>query len=255
MVFLKTFSMGLIFLLTGCDPQASSEKKDELIVGTSADLRPFEYYIGDSAGMHLNGFDIELAKLVGAQLGKKIVFRDMDFSALMPALMAGQVDIVMAALSPTPLRLQDVNFSDNYLSMSAGLLLKKSANIRHIKDLSRRKVGVRLASSYEFIAEQIHEQDDSVTIITRERMQELIYELSVNSLDAVMLDAHAAREIVKEHGWLTYVVIDDLHVDCAIAVAKQSPLQQQINQALSTLHQKGIIDELKAKWLTKQLTE
>ena len=51
----------------------------KIIVGTSADYPPFEYY---DKNFKMDGFDIALMQEIGKQLGLKVQFRDMAFDGL-----------------------------------------------------------------------------------------------------------------------------------------------------------------------------
>ena len=87
---------------------ASSGK---IVFGTSMDYAPFESY---DQFFQPTGFDIALAREIGARLGLQVEFRDMAFEGLLPAVQAGQVDAGIAALSVTPERQQTIDFSNIY---------------------------------------------------------------------------------------------------------------------------------------------
>ena len=83
------------------DDWARVQGRGEMIVGTSANYPPFEYF-DDSFGF--DGFDPALARALGAELGVNVVFRDIAFDGLDAALALGQVDVAMAAITVTPER-------------------------------------------------------------------------------------------------------------------------------------------------------
>ena len=62
-------SMALVF--TSCGG-------DEIIVQTNAFFAPFEYYEGEE----IVGVDVEIMNMVGEKLGKKITFKNVEFSAI-----------------------------------------------------------------------------------------------------------------------------------------------------------------------------
>ena len=63
----------------------------KIVVGTSADYPPFEYY---DKNFKMDGFDITLMQEIGKQLGLKVQFRDMAFDGLGQALQLGQIDAI-----------------------------------------------------------------------------------------------------------------------------------------------------------------
>ena len=76
---------------------ADDTVNDAVKVGINAEFKPFEYYEGDE----LKGFDVELMNLIGEKIGKKIEFVNMDFDALIPAVLSGRVDCAISAITVT----------------------------------------------------------------------------------------------------------------------------------------------------------
>ena len=83
----------------------------KIVFGTAADYPPFEYY---NSKFELDGFDIALAKAIGEQLGLEVQFKDYAFDGLVDAVHLGAVDGGIAAISVTPDRQQQVDFSNLY---------------------------------------------------------------------------------------------------------------------------------------------
>ena len=92
----------LVLVLSLCWPAAASEARVGVLrIGTESSFPPFAFR--DDTG-NLAGFDVELAKTVASRLNKEVVFVDMAFDALLPALSAGKIDMIAAGLSVTPER-------------------------------------------------------------------------------------------------------------------------------------------------------
>ena len=53
------------------------------------------------ANKQITGFDIEFASRIAQKLGKKLLITDMEFGAMIPALISGKVDMIGAGLSIT----------------------------------------------------------------------------------------------------------------------------------------------------------
>ena len=84
---------------------------DVVKVGINAEFKPFEYYEGDE----LKGFDVELMDLIGEKIGRKIEFVNMDFDALIPAVLSGRVDCAISAITVTEDRDKVIDYSREYL--------------------------------------------------------------------------------------------------------------------------------------------
>ena len=83
----------------------------KIVFGTAADYPPFEFY---NSNFELDGFDVALAKAIGEQLGLEVQFKDYAFDGLLDAVQLGGVDAGIAAISVTPDRQQQVDFSNLY---------------------------------------------------------------------------------------------------------------------------------------------
>ena len=109
-------------LLTACGDkkEAAAPAKEEKVlrVGTNPTFAPFEFQAKGSND--LTGFDIDLAKALGKQMGYKVEIMNMGFDALIPALSSGNIDTVIAGMSITPERQEAVLFSAPLLQIRFG---------------------------------------------------------------------------------------------------------------------------------------
>ena len=90
---------------------ADDTVNDVVKVGINAEFKPFEYYEGND----LKGFDVELMNLIGEKIGKKIEFVNMDFDALIPAVLSERVDCAISAITVTEDRDKVIDYSREYL--------------------------------------------------------------------------------------------------------------------------------------------
>lgn len=84
----------------------------KLTVASSPDFPPFESL--DDAGEYV-GFEVELIKQVAEKLGLEVEFVNLQFDAILPAIVAGgQADCGLSGFTITPDRKKEVNFTDSY---------------------------------------------------------------------------------------------------------------------------------------------
>lgn len=95
------------------------ENKDQLVVATNAEFKPFEYIEGDS----YYGVDMEIAALLAEHLGKELVIQNMDFDAVCLAVGQQKCDIAMAGLTVSEERKEYVAFTDSYYTASQKLIV------------------------------------------------------------------------------------------------------------------------------------
>lgn len=129
--------------LAGCGSTEKKEsavdaikKKGKLVIGTATGYYPFE--MADKNG-ELVGYDIEVAKALGKELGVEVEFQNYAFSGLIPALQAKKVDLVIAGMTITDKRKEVVNFSDSYFTSGQAMLINKNyPNVKTWEDLDKK---------------------------------------------------------------------------------------------------------------------
>ena len=89
----------------------SSGSKGVLRLGTSSVTEPFSFVDGSGG---IVGFDIELARYIAKKLDKRLEIVNMEFGAMIPALISGKVDMIAACITITDERAKKVLFSDPY---------------------------------------------------------------------------------------------------------------------------------------------
>lgn len=93
---------------------ALDTSKEQLVVATSTGFEPFEMVANDE----YYGIDLEIAYLLGQELGLEVVIQDMDFDAVVNSVQSGICNIGMAGLSVNPERQKVVTFSNTYYNAS-----------------------------------------------------------------------------------------------------------------------------------------
>lgn len=235
---------------TSTEKNGSSENSEDkvLVMGTSADYPPFEY-IDSATSEEIIGFDIDLANALAEKLGYTIEVKDFDFSGLIPAIQAGQVDLVLSGMSPTPERAENVDFSDIYYTAQDLVVTSKDSNITSIEDLEGKTVGVQLASIQEDAANEIAKTVD-ITVENRDRIPQLIQEIKAGRFDAAIIEDVVAQGYMDKDDSLAGFAATEGNEDAgsAIAFPKDSELTEKFNAELVKMKENGELDELVVKW-------
>lgn len=96
-----------------------------------------------TSGSDIVGFDPDLIKAVGKQLGLDVQIRPASFDSLIAGVQAGRYDVTIAGMADTKEREKSVSFVD-YLNVGVALVVKKGnpAHITGADDLCGKKVAV-----------------------------------------------------------------------------------------------------------------
>lgn len=226
---------------------ASGEAK-KLIMGTSADYKPFEY-VDTANSDEFIGYDIDLAHMLADELGYEIEIKDMEFSGLISALKTGQVDFVLSAMTPTPERQKNVDFSDVYYTAKDMIISTKESGIESEKDLEGKTVGVQLGSIQQDAAEELS-TSIPLKVETRDRIPELIQDLQNGRFDAIIIENIVANGYLDKNKELQGNTMDvnEEEAGSAVALPKDSELTSEFNDALKKLEANGELDKLAEKW-------
>ena len=236
-----------------CTPAQGKNAATTMILGTSADYPPFEFFKrGEIVGM-----DVDLAKKIAQELGVELVIKEMDFSALIPALQTGQVDFIMSGLTITQERKQNVEFSDVYYTNELSLVSTQQNSFRTLKDLADKKIGVQLGSVMEKFAQQQTQVIPGLQVISRGKTPLLIEELKTRRIDGILVEKVQAVALSQANSSLKPFFLPELESNknegYAIAFSKRSPrgkeLRDQFNIVLKRLQSDGTLQGFKQKWI------
>ncbi len=228
------------------------QQAGKIVVGTSADYPPFAFY---NDRFQLEGFDIALMNAIGEKLGVQVEFNDFAFDGLGNALVLGQIDAAIAAISVTPERQEQVDFSNIYYVGADALLVAADSPLTKLTiddDLSSIRLAVQAGTVYEnFAVQQLVEKgrmpERNLHVYTD--IEQAINDLQRGRVDAVLLDRQPALAFQEQGGVRN--IGEGLHKqNFAIAVAPgQDPLRRVINQALAQLQAEGVIEDLMGEYL------
>lgn len=111
-----------------------------LKVGLSAEYPPLAY---EQDGQYV-GIEPDNATAVGKIIGREIKFIEMPFTRLIPALNAGEIDVIMTGMSITPERSHLVSFADPYLDIGQMGIVHIDSAARFMQPWSIYREGVRV---------------------------------------------------------------------------------------------------------------
>ncbi|PYB69875.1 MULTISPECIES: ABC transporter substrate-binding protein [Rhizobium] len=107
----------------------------------------------------LTGFEIELGSELAKRMGLEASWKEVAFSAIIPALMAKQCDAILSQLFDKPERREVVDFI-NYMYSSQSLLVSKGnpKNVKGLADLSGLKVAVGNGTTIQSLLDEQNKQ-------------------------------------------------------------------------------------------------
>lgn len=250
------------FVLTGCTEQANNE----LVVGLECNYAPFNWTTSvdseetekiSQVNAYCDGYDITVARKLALELDLDLVIRKIEWDGLIPALLSGEIDVIIAGMSPTEERQLTVNFTDEYYKSEQVLVVKSNstyASATQLSDFSGASVVAQLGTLQDDLIDQITTVNH-LTALTD--YPSLVVSVSSGVADAFVAELPVAQSMVASNPDLTIVtlgdsgftVLDDA-VSVSVAVRKEdTTLQEDINTILAE-----ITAETRNNWMSDALT-
>ena len=230
------------------EKKADLTKGNVLRIGTEGAYAPFNYTNADGT---LGGFDIEIANAicVDMQVTCEIVAQDWD--GIIPGLKAGKYDAIVAAMSVTPERAQQVAFTDPYFSNALVFLAKKDSTFDPAKvtDINAHSIAAQRSTISSQWLENTYPKADMKLYDT---LSNAFLDLGAGRVDAMISDKLPAIEWLSSTSGSNYVLKGteiDINDNFAIAVRpNDEALQAKINTSLSNIKANGTYDKINQKY-------
>lgn len=172
-----------------------AEDAPELVMATSADYPPYEYYENDQ----IVGIDADIARAVADKLGMRLRIDDMDFNSIVAAIQTGKADVAMASMTASPDRAESVDFTNVYMVALNNIVVSVDSPITSIEDLRAEgatyMVGVQTSTTGDTEATADFGED---RIVRYNKTGELIMALKQGKVDCVIIDDRPAQAFVAE---------------------------------------------------------
>ncbi len=231
-------ALGLSFI-----PAFSQTPPNPFRVATEATFPPFEF----QQGGQLTGFDIDLMRAIGEEADLNIDFRNLPFDGIIPALQARTVEAAISGMTITAERAQAIAFSRPYFRAGLAIAVREdNKTIKNFQDLKGKRIAVQIGTTGALEATKIPgavvSQFDSAALA----LQELIN----GRVEAVVNDKPVTLYAIKEAGLRGVKVVGELLTEefYGIALPKNSPYLQLINDALGRVIESGQYDVIFQQW-------
>ena len=230
----------------GGSASTTSSAPKTLVLGTSADYKPFEFmYPNDKGELVYGGIDVDVAKYIAEKTGKELKIENMSFDYLLASLQKGDFDIVIAAMEATDERKNSADFSNPYYTDIPAMILIRAEDadvFTSLDSFNGKSVGAQTATTKEDIVKNDMPGANLVSIAV---VDDLINQLVHNKIDAVVLDGGVATSHAESNKDLAVASISlgEAEPYC-VAVAKGDPkgLLPGINAAIADMIKEGKVD-------------
>lgn len=230
------------------EKKADATEGNVLRIGTEGAYAPFNYTNADGT---LGGFDIEIANAICADMQVTCEIVAQDWDGIIPGLKAGKYDAIVAAMSVTPERAQQVAFTDPYFSNALVFLAKKDSTFDPAKvtDINAHSIAAQRSTISSQWLENTYPKADMKLYDT---LSNAFLDLGAGRVEAMISDKLPAIEWLSSTSGSNYVLKGaeiDINDNFAIAVRpNDEALQAKINTSLSNIKANGTYDKINQKY-------
>lgn len=228
---------------------------EKFIVGTDAAWPPFEWV---SAKGEMLGFDLDVMRMIAVLEGYEIEIQDIAFDSIIPAVIAGKVDIGASGFTITAERAQVVDFSSPYWSSDQTVLVRADSGLNVITALMPgRKVAAQRGTTGAFwVEDNLIAKGVAVELVLYETYPEAVMDLLAGRVDAVIQDEAPSEQAVRQYpGQLLIVGVIKTYEEFGFLVAKGDPkgILPRIERGIKKLKESGAWDNLVAAYFGNPL--
>ena len=232
----------------------SAASAEALRVGTECTYHPFNYRTDDGT---LTGYDVDVATEVGKRIGADIEYVCQEWKGMIPALLAGKFDLIVASMSITNKRLEQIDFSAPYRVSIGQFVGNKAKALELFNDdgsinpagFSGVRIGLERATTYE---EWLKIKVPDAEVAYYDNNESMYLDLAAGRVDAIMTNPMKAylKFLSQEDGAGFEVVgpqIDEeeyFGIGVGIGLRKgNDALKGRIDEALKGMTEDGSLGE------------
>ena len=198
--------------------------------------------IADGSGF-ADGYDVQIARRIAQALGMELEIVKTDWDGLIPSVLAGNIDLIIAGMSPTAERKMTIDFTDYYYQSELVVVVRKDgpyANATKLEDLSGAIICAQLNTFHDTVIDQI---PGVIHDMPRETFPAMIVALRSGAVDGYIAEHPGAEADTLANPDLTYIKFDadvgfqasEDDTAISIGLVYGSPLKDTINQTLAKI--------------------
>ena len=235
------------------DTAAAETTSEILRIGTEGAYAPFNYTNADGS---LGGFDIEIANALCADMQVTCEIIAQDWDGIIPGLKAGKYDAIVAAMSITPERAQQVSFTDPYFSNTLVFLAKQGSTFDPSNDNNINSKSIAAQRS-TISSEWLEKTYPAANMQLYDTLSNAFLDLGSGRVEAMISDKLPAIEWLSSASGNNYVLKgDEIDIDdnFAIAVRPEDPLLAKMNTSLANIKANGTYEAINQKYFALPVT-
>jgi len=255
-IFPAVFVLAVALVLTGCGGGGGGKGggggAEEVKVASDIAYPPFEF----NKGGEPTGFDIDLMNEIAKRANLEVEYQNVRFDSIIQGLGNNLYDAAISAMTITPEREEQIDFSEPYFNADQSLLVQSDSDIKSVDDLGDATVGVQIGTTGAAQAQKYKEQGKVGEVRTFNTVTDAFNALENGQVDGVINDFPVSADRASQsNGELEIVQNIPTGEQYGIAFPKDSELRPRVNKALQEIKEDGTYEKLYVKWFDEKPEE
>ena len=230
---------------------SSAFAADKIKIGTEGAYPPFNTLTADGK---LEGFDIDIANALCAQMKAECELVTQDWDGMIPALQAKKFDAIIASMSITPERKKQVAFTNKYYTTPLALVALKDSSLAGTdgEAVKGKTVGAQASTTQADYAQDVYAKAGA-DVKLYPTQEEAVTDLVNGRLDAVLSDKIVLVDWMKNGSAKDCCkMIGDVkgtETEAGIAVRQEdNELREKFNAAIDAIVADGTYKKIQSKY-------
>jgi polar amino acid transport system substrate-binding protein len=234
-------------------PPASIAKAGKITYCAEFGNPPLGFYDENQV---LGGLDVDIGTEIANRMGVKIEWKETQFSAIVPALLAKHCDAILSQLFDKPERREVVDFVD-YMYSSQSLLVPTGnpKNVKGLEDLSGLKAAVDNGTTIQSLMEEQNKKfkeagKPEASVIVFPKDADARQALQIGQVDVYGTTLETAAYFLQKAGHIFDIAGEPFNkIKTGIAIRKgETDIHDAISKAFESMKADGTYKKLLAKW-------
>lgn len=222
----------------------SAFAEDVVRMGTEGAYPPYNF-VNDKG--EIDGFERNVGDRICELAKLKCEWVKNDWDSIIPNLVSGNYDTIIAGMSITDERKEQIDFSEEYFPADpSSYMAVKGASADAVKGVVAAQTGTIQAA---YVAES------GATLVEFKTPDETIAAVRSGEADAVLADDAFLKKFVDESGGELVFVGDKVAIGGGVGIGvrkSDTELKDKLNAAIATMKTDGTLNEMLAKWFPER---
>jgi polar amino acid transport system substrate-binding protein len=225
-------------------------KSGTIRIAVPQDYPPFGMVVAD---MKLSGYDIDMANLIGEELGVKLELVPVSSTNRVPFLVTGKVDLIVSSLGKNAEREKVIDFSDAYAPFFNGVFGPEDIKAEKIEDLAGKTIAITRGTIEDLELSRIA---PAGAVFKRFEDNNATVAAYLSGQTQLIATGNVIAAAVNERSKLRRLSTKFLvkNSPCYVGLLKgETTLRTKINEIIAKARQSGALNEISQRWLHASL--